>query len=160
MLEQEKLCLRPWTAPERREVMDPDTGTLLGLARWRPTCESDWWSWLAGRTLSIHEAGDEPLLCTVQHGWRLGSFWEVRDADGRIVASLHRRRIWDRAGRELAVRHRAGNVSLIWLRRWDSQILATLTGTDEGSLLHFGADVAEKPFAKMALLAAALTVEE
>ena len=164
MLERQTLLLRPWApalrppaaaggAEARREVVDPETGAVLGFAR------RGWGAWAAAPALAVHEAGDEPLLCTVQRFWWFGRVWELREADGHRVATIRRRRITDRWGRPLAVREGRPGGAVAWAARPGASPLATLTPTAEGLRLRFADEVAELPFVKMALLAAALVVE-
>jgi hypothetical protein len=166
MLERQTLLLRPWApvvrpspaagrAEARREVIDPETGAALGSARRRP---GGWGPLAAGPALVVFEAGDEPLLCTLQYFWWFGRFWEVREADGHRVATIRPRRIIDRWGRLLAIREgRPGGVVLWGLP--GGAALATPTTAADGLRLRFADSVAGLPFVKMALLAAALVVE-
>jgi hypothetical protein len=162
MLERQTLLLRPWApagAEARREVVDPETGTVLGFVRRRRGVDRGWGRWTAAPVLAVHEAGDEPLLCTVQPFWWFGRFWELREADGHRVATIHRREITDRWGRPLAVRESRPGDAVAWAAHPGAEALATLTAGGDGLWLRFADTVAELPFVKMALLAAALVVE-
>jgi hypothetical protein len=157
MLEEQALLLRPWeesAGARRRVVAEPATGRPLGFARQQPA--APWLRWLTTSVLEVREAGDEPLLSTVHRFWNLGHLWEVRDADGRRVATVRRGRIEDRLGRTLAVRERAADGSAVWRRSPAGGVLAAATRGLEGLRLDFTDAVADDPFAKMALLAAAL----
>jgi hypothetical protein len=158
MLEQQTLLLRPWIgrAAPRRPIVEPATGEVLGFACWQPATPGAWWRWLLAPVLEVHEAEDEPLLCTLHRYWSLGTVWAVRDADGRAVATVRRGTIEDPLGRCLAAPESA--VDLLVFRDLERQELATLRREPEGLLLSFTEEVRGEPFAKMALLAAALTM--
>src|SRR5207253_997017 len=143
----------------RRDIVHPATGRLLGFARKVPAGLPPWRSWLAAPLVAVHEAEDEPLLCTVQRFWWFGPTWEVREADGHRVAALTREHLTDRWGRPLAVRRRGHGGAVAWVRPVSGSTLALLTAGDGGLLLRFADDIAGQPFAKMALLAAALVRE-
>jgi hypothetical protein len=165
MLEEPTLLLRPWAGSgraahrARREIASPVTGAPLGFARWRPTGLPLWRRWLDAPVLAVHEAQDEPLLCTIQRFWWFGPFWEVYEADGHRVATVTRDQITDRYGRPLAVRRRGRQGTVLWARPGGGGELALVTNGADGIRLHFADDLAGKPFAKMALLAAALVRE-
>jgi hypothetical protein len=164
MLEEPTLLLRPWTgsarasAGGRRDIAHPVTGAALGFARWRPSGRPPWRRWFDAPVLAVHEAEDEPLLCTVQRFWWFGPFWEVCEADGHRVATVTRDQITDRYGRPLALRRRGRHGTVAWARPGGGE-LALLTNGADGIRLHFAEDLAGRPFAKMALLAAALVRE-
>jgi hypothetical protein len=159
MLEEQTLLLRPWTGSgARREIVHPDTGKTLGVARRRGDARP-WGLGLTSPVLAVHEAGDEPLLCTVQRFWWFGPYWEVREADDHRVATVTRERLTDRWGRPLAARRRGPGRVAVWARPVSGSTLALLTPADGGLLLRFADDLAGHPFAKMALLAAALVRE-
>jgi hypothetical protein len=161
MLEQQSLLLRGWAArtrgtPPRRLIVEPASGELLGFACWQRLVPGSWWRGLLAPVLEVHEAEDEPLLCTVHRYWSLGTVWAVRDADGRAVASVRRGLIEDPVGRCLAVPEPAA--SAILFHDLERQELATLSRQADGLRLSFTEGVRGEPFAKMALLAAALTL--
>jgi hypothetical protein len=161
MLEQHTLLLRPWAArtagaAARRSIVEPATGEMLGFACWQPVAAGSWWRWLLTPVLEVHEAEDEPLLCTLHRYWSLGTVWAVRDADGRAVASVRRGLIEDPLGRCLAMPEAAAHGILF--RDLERQELATLSQEGDGLLLTFTEELRGEPFAKMALLAAALTM--
>jgi hypothetical protein len=160
MLERQTLLLRPWPpAGARREVVDPETGAVLGFVRRRAGGVRGWGRWTAASVLAVYEAGDEPLLCTVQRFWWFGRFWELREADGHRVATIRRREITDRWGRPLAVRESGAGGAVVWAANPGAEALATLTATADGVRLRFADAVAGQPFVKMALLAAALVAQ-
>lgn len=160
MLEEQTLLLRPGPGGDaRRHVLSAATGAPLGFARRRPTPGPAWRRWFAAPVLAVHEAGDEPLLCTVQRFWWFGPFWEVRDADGHRVATVGRDAIADRWERPVAVRRRGPGGSVVWARPRDGAELAALVRGPDGVRLRFADDTAGQPFVRMALLAAALVRE-
>jgi hypothetical protein len=163
MLEQQTLLLRPWAPgprPEdgpRRRVLDADTVTPLGSVRQGPAA-AGWAGWLLPPVLRVHEADDEPLLCTLQRFWYLGTLWEVREADGHLIATVRRRRVDDRGGRRLAVPE-AGPDGVVRFRGRSGAVLAEAAVSGGDARLTFAERLAGEPFVKMALLAAALVWE-
>jgi hypothetical protein len=162
MLEQQTLLLRPWEPgprPQdgpRRAVLAADTGAALGSVRRAPAA-AGWAGWLLPPVLRVHEADDEPLLCTLQRFWYLGTLWEVREADGHLVATVRRRRVDDRWGRRLAVPE-AGPEGVRFRAR-SGTVLAEAALANGEARLTFAAALAGEPFVKMALLGAALVWE-
>jgi hypothetical protein len=68
MLERPTLLLLPWSdgqAPSR-SIADAESGARVGSVRWRRRPGPGWRSWFAPPVLEVREAGDEPLLCTLQ----------------------------------------------------------------------------------------------
>jgi hypothetical protein len=158
MLEQQTLLIKPWGtgAASRRLVVEPETREVLGFACWQPLALGSWWGWLQAPVLEIHEAEDEPLLFTLHRYWSLGTVWAVRDADGRAVASVRRGFVEDPLGRCLAAPEPASEA--IHFRDLERQELGTLSREPDGLVLRFTDELRGEPFAKMALLAAALTM--
>jgi len=112
MLEHQHLLLLAWTVPEeanfaRRDILDQDTGSPLGHARWGKRRAAGWLGILlrTGPTIEVRETEDDSLLFTM-HGWRPWQFlawtkppipgstagsrfrWEIHDADGYVVGTL------------------------------------------------------------------------
>src|SRR5262249_52821626 len=85
-LEEQALLLQTGQPQTAGRIVAPTWGTLLGLVRRQPPVS--WWQWLGPRVLAVHEAEDEPLLCTLRRSW--GRPWQVRDADGHLVATVGR----------------------------------------------------------------------
>jgi hypothetical protein len=158
MLEQQTLLLRTWTPgpTARRPIVEPATGELLGFAGWQTSGAVFLWSWLRAPVLEVHEAEDEPLLCTLHRYWSLGTLWAVRDADGRAIASVRRGFILDPFGCCLAAPLRGTRG--VSFHDPERQEMATVIEEPEGTLLTFAEELRGEPFAKMALLAAALTM--
>jgi hypothetical protein len=111
-----------------------------------------------GPVLAVHEAQDEPLLCTVQRFWWFGTWWDVRDADELRVAQVFPDRITDRWSRLLALRRRGLGSSATWVGPVGGELATVLPGPD-GLRVRFVDAIADRPLTKMALLAAALVRE-
>ncbi len=138
MLESRALFVRP--APASRpgnsagptaEILDAVTGRPLGTVRRQPHRER-WWAWLVPAALTIHEAGDEPLLFTLRRRWRFSYSWSVLDADDQPIGTLCQVRLVPYAARVV------GAAGLLILDRY-SRLLATLCrsteATGEGAVL-------------------------
>ncbi|HEV3118570.1 MAG TPA: hypothetical protein VGY58_16080, partial [Gemmataceae bacterium] len=112
MLEHQHLLLLAWTVPEeanfaRRDILDQDTGSPLGHARWEKRRAAGWLGIFlrSGPTIEVRETEDDSLLFTM-HGsrpWQFVSWtkpairgstagshfrWEIHDADGYVVGTL------------------------------------------------------------------------
>ncbi len=70
-------------------VLDPLSGALLGFAGWQQRGLGWWRRWWTRPVLAVHEGDDAPLLCTIHALWGLSARWEVRDADGNVLGTLH-----------------------------------------------------------------------
>jgi hypothetical protein len=155
MLEQSALLLRPWAAGadgvRSRAVFDPTANTPLGLARTRSDSARLWPRWLNRPALEVYETEDESLLCTVQRSWGWGPRWSVREADEQLVGSVRGPQVLDRLGRTLAVLHCGRFVDSAGIE------LGRLERCGEGLRLSFAVWLEGDPFARMLLLAAALT---
>jgi hypothetical protein len=157
MLEQPVLLLRPRKTSRRQAIVAADTGEPLGFARWPAGAENLWWP-LSGRpVLAVHEHEDEPLLFSVYRCWSLLPRREVCDADGHHVGILAGPQVRDRFGRRLAVLHREANRRTASFLSPDGRSLGRVTAGADGVRVAFGPEVAGDPFAKMLLLAAALS---
>jgi hypothetical protein len=158
MLEQANLWLSSWSTdtdrPAACTISDPATHQLLGQARRRPLPRSFWRRWLARPTLEVVETEDESLLCTIQRLVGFRPAWEVCDADGRYVGGVRGPHVVDPFGQVVCQRVGKNFVTL------QGQELAALRPEEKGTLLSFGAELADNPFARMLLLAAALRQEE
>jgi hypothetical protein len=139
-------------------VVDGLTGQLLGSARRQPL-SGGLWQWLTSPIVEVREDDDEPLLCTLHRVWSLGLLWEVRDADGHLVGLVRRNRILNRVGQLIGVRRQAAAGEVRW-EQPEHGVLAALTRGADGLRLRFADAVMERPFIKMALLAAALVLPE
>jgi hypothetical protein len=158
MLEQRELLMRPRQSSTAQPIVDAESGAPLGYAQWRAASDRPWWRRFGGSLLAVHEHEDEPLLFTIRRCWGLRVRHEVRDADGHRVGSLVGRAVHDRHGRTVAVRQPEPGGAVF--RGPDQRELARLTSGIDGLRLSFGDEVFLNPFAKMLLLAAALSAEE
>jgi hypothetical protein len=169
MLEHQVLLLQACCSPpgvsgsERPQgpaytVLDPATGHPLGFARWKPGGRSPWLRWFSPAILEVCEANDEPLVFSVHRLWGLSPRWEVRDADGHRVGLIQGRQILDGRGQLLAAVEQTVGGETVTLCDSAGE-LAALLRCPEGVQLTFAARVQGLPFAKMALLAAALLAE-
>ena len=156
MLEQPVLLLRPRKTSPRQAIVAPDTGAPLGFARW-PGTAAPWWPFGGGPVLAVHEHEDEPLLFSVYRCWSLLPRREVCDADGHHVGILAGPQVRDRFGRSLAVLRRERNGRAATFLSPDGRSLGRVTADADGVRVAFGPEVAADPFAKMLLLAAALS---
>jgi len=165
MLENNPLLLRPGAADLAADgaaaalepaqvIVDALTGVMLGFAGWRRRGGGFWRRWLARPVLAIHEGDDAPLLCTVHALWGLSARWEVRDADGHVLGTLHGSLIKDRFGRDLALTEPAAAGGRA--RDADGNELMTLLAAPEGLRVSFAPAAEGNPFLKMLPLAAAL----
>jgi hypothetical protein len=157
MLEQAALLLRPWApaagAARGRVVLDAVAGTPLGVAR--TPARPGGWRWLARPALEVCETEDESLLCTVQRGWWPGSPWHVREAEGHLVGTVSGPSVVDRLGRTVALlRDSGGGGSFLDPAGVE---LGRLERRPDGLRLTFAVWLEGDPFARMLLLAAALT---
>ncbi len=91
MLESPSLLLRPPAGPGAgallSEIVDAATGGLVGRV-YRRLPSAFWQRWLRPVTLVVHEADEDPLLCTVSGPRPFWPRWHVRDADGHTVGFL------------------------------------------------------------------------
>jgi hypothetical protein len=150
MLEQRVLLLRPRTASAMQAIADGESGAPLGFARWQEETPSSWRRLFGRSVLAVHEQEDEPLLFTVRRVWGLLPRREVRDAENQPIGSLLGRLVQDQHGRAVA------SLQDGVFRSPRQHVLAELFSAPDGLRLCFHADVADEPFVKMLLLAAAL----
>ncbi len=166
MLERQRLLLCPWAEPTaapaapragpRRQVLDAATGEPLGfVARRRP---ASWLRWLAAPVLEVYETEDASLLCTLRGPFWKDRPWEVHDADERHVGSFDRSAVRDAYGVRLAALHRQeGGPGTAFVTPAGLELAAFAPG-ERGVLLAFAPAVDGNPFARMALLGAALVL--
>jgi hypothetical protein len=114
--------------------------------------------WLVRRTWQVLETEDESLLLTVSAPWGLIRPWQVHDAEERLVCSILAGAIYDTAGRCRA--HARGGPGTIQLLDRAKTELAAAAFTDRGLELRFAPQVEADPYAKMAILGAALSLEQ
>lgn len=148
-----------------RCIFDAATRTALGVVRSRP--RPGWFlvRWLTRQTWDVLETEDESLLLSVVCPWGWVQPWEVYDAEDRLVCSIHKGEIFDSSGqlRARLVRYsqtefeheETGKQQFISA---DKVELAWLQTVPDGIELIYTDIVRDDPFAKMALLGAALAV--
>jgi len=153
MLERRELLLQPRNGSGTQTIADPETGTIVGLARWLGQEDRPWWRWLKATHLSVHEADEEPLVFTVRRSWGLWRRTEVNDADDHPVGSLRGAAVRDPYGRTIALVEPAAGGELFRGRAGEE--MARWTASPEGAHLVFHSELSD-PFVKMLLLAASL----
>src|SRR5262249_39560889 len=131
-------------------------GAPLGLVR-RGARSGGWLRWLAACPLEVCETEDAALLCVVRPvGWRRRA-WRVLDAEERLAGIVRREVLLARYGNCLAlVRREAAGRSVAFVSP-EGLPLGALAPSAGGAVLTFAASVTNDPFARMVLLAAALT---
>lgn len=162
MLESRVILLCPWTssaagAQPRLWIRDANSRAPLGFACWqRGAGLLSWLRWWRRPSLAVHEALDEPLLCTVRRGLRPWPAWQVRDADSSLVGSVAGPRLFGQGDEPLATRRAsAENDSASYIGPGGRE-LATTAACPEGVRLTLLLAERDSPFVKMVLLAAAL----
>jgi hypothetical protein len=175
MLEQAGLLLCPWRwekpAPgdvrptgarsgsvRVRSILDLHTRQHLGLVRLGFARAWPVFRWLARQVWQVLESEDESLLLTVYGPWGLIRPSEVCDADDRLVCSIHGGEIRDASGclRARAIRA-PGRIDILGK---DRIALGHLALRSDGLEVRFAASIDADPYAKMAVLGAALSIKE
>jgi hypothetical protein len=158
MLEQTALLIEPWDGALPRRILDAATRASLGLVRTgRPT--GFWARWLQLPSLEVCETDDLALLCRIRGHWGQPWRWSVQDADEHFVGCLDREAVTDRSGQTVAVRQPiAGGTSERFLSPAGVELGVREQGA-EGVRLSYAVWLEGEPFARMLLLAAALTSE-
>jgi len=151
MLEKPALVIRRGL-PDWR-IFDPDSGEMLGVARPRRTAGLVGIGWLGRSSVTVFEAGDEPLVMTVRRLWGFSRRWEVCDADDHRIAILHRESISDPSGYVWAFVEAANDE--IRFRGTDREF-AHGRKTAEAIHLKFGPEIQSNPLTKMSVLGAVL----
>ncbi len=154
LLERKVLLLTLRVAAGRRVILDPEGGTPVGCIRRRPRI--GWRSRFARRVVEVQELEDDSLLCTVRRCWSFVAWYEVRDADEHLVGWHGGPLLLDRNGHRVAMREDETEVGTSRYVSPDGATLARLAWQGEDALLTFADEVADEPFVKMLLLAAAL----
>jgi hypothetical protein len=173
MLEFGNLLLRRWErddhnaqrpyserqgSPPTWVILEPSSGSLVGLVRTARTSEGIWARWFGRGCLAIFESGDEPLLCTIQRRWGLSSAWDLRDADGHAVGRIARGALQGPLGRFWITVNQANSVTEF--RDRDGQLLASVDRQRGERLLSFAHQIKGDPFARMLILGSALVLPE
>jgi hypothetical protein len=107
--------------------------------------------------LEVFETEDESLLCTLACPWLVVRGWEVSDADEHLVGTVRGCLILDRIHHLLASVDRTEGSGHRFLSP-DGYELGWLNPGAGDDQLDFAEHLAGDPFAKMMLLAAALTL--
>jgi hypothetical protein len=174
MLERPALLLRPWMVAPRqpsdrdrhrsagawtRSILDAATGESLGLARWQSGDRWIWLPWLAQPQLAVYEGEDESLVFTLHRPRLLSPEWQVQDADEHRVGTVRGTVLRDQLDRLFAVIAPSADRSVHRFLAADGAELGSLNRSPEGLRVAFAEELADNPFAKMVLLAAALRAE-
>ncbi len=154
LLERKALLLVAHDASGRRAILDRDSGLPVGLCQLRP--RSGWRSCFTRRVLEVREQEDESLLCTVRRCWSIFSWYEVWDADDRLVGWNGGPLLLNRTGRRLSLREDELRTRTSRFVDGQGHALAQLAWHDEDVRLTFADEIADEPFVKMLLLAASL----
>jgi hypothetical protein len=171
MLESARLLLRPWAlSPDSspsdgsglaltwtRIIADLETGARLGCVRVHSAAFFSWLPWLALPHLAVYETDDLSLLCTVRRGWGAAR-WQVLDADGRLVGTIHGDRIYDAFGRWVLVADPERGAARR-VRTLDGRELGMLDRQADGMVVRFADDLVNDPLGKMLILATGLAQE-
>jgi hypothetical protein len=155
MLEKAALVIRRDSVEWR--IYEPDSGQLLGVARRGRTAGPLGIGWLGQSTVSVFEAGDEPLLLTVRRLWGFSPKWEICDADANRVALVRRRSIADPSNYAWAYVEIAPEE--IHVRGMDREF-ARARKSARGLHLEFGPEIQGNPLTKMSVLGAVLVYGE
>src|SRR5262245_20346029 len=132
MLEQDVLLIHARSRQPRRGILDPDSGAPLGFAG-PPPPNGRWW----GRPhLPAHEHEDAPLVFTLHRCWSLLPWYEVRDADDRLLGFVLYGVMRDRWRRRVAARQ-AGRGGGWHYRAPSGRALAHVEPADAGLRLSF-----------------------
>src|SRR5262249_33074060 len=137
-----------------RPILDGGSGEELGFVR-RADPGPRWLRWLQPPVLEVYETEDASLLCTI-HGRLWRRLWCVQDSEGRHVGVIDGAVLLDVEGRRLGLRRAAGNSGNVVSP--GGLELASFAPGERGLLVSFTAAVEGDPFARMILLAAALTL--
>jgi hypothetical protein len=174
MLEHDILLLQPWDLYKRSPlhagveasashatwaILEPNTRTLVGLARPGAKIGGFWKRCFGRALLAIYESEDEPLLCTLRHRWGLSSTWELRDADGHAVGRIARTGIQGPLNRYLIPVSRTNGPGTDFFDL-QGRRLAALIRQRDGRLLSFAVECKGDPFARMLMLGAALVMND
>lgn len=148
LLEQPILVVQ--RRPNADRVAFSDGTATVGFAVRQPSSGwLDWWP-----VLCVHEVIDSPLVFTVRRSGLLPR-WEVRDAEGELVAQVTRRGVFDPWGRLRMTRATTGIQGMAGEGAVEGR-LAEWAVVPAGLRLAFGESARHDPLARMAILAAVL----
>jgi len=153
MLEHSNILIR--RTAEGWEILEPNAGQPLGLARSRQPPSSWLPIWLQRATIDVFEADEEPLVFTVRRLWAISPKWEISDADGNRVALVQRCRILDAFGRHWATMESTSDEILFCA---GERQFAQARRTANELRVSFAPDLQNHPLTKMSLLGAILAL--
>lgn len=171
MLERPGLLLGLWQRPAPlapggpmqelyRPVLDAHSRQPLGLVRGKRSDRRPLWRWLDRQVWQVLESEDESLLLTLYGPWSFLKPWEVHDAEERLVCTIAARAILDSAGDLRAHWTGPGYSGQYSFRDARDRELAQVHTEPDGLELLFTVLIQDDPYAKMALLGAALVLGE
>jgi hypothetical protein len=158
MLESVQLLLGPWTGKDRirqRAIHAPETGRLLGRVQ---AVLPSWLWWLGRQVQEVLETEDDCLLMTLRRPWGLARTWEVFDAEERRVGMVFRNLLLDGDGRHVAQIRPKNNYHSGRFCDPHGTELGTFASQESGTLLTFSPALEGKPFTRMILLGAVLSL--
>ena len=147
-------CERPKGDLQKREILDPTSGSRLGQARWSSAEPRGLLRWLVtpNPVVAVHETEDDSLLFTMRGArrWRLRTryrrgkensdpeserFWEVREADEHIVGTVQPHRGGTSfPSLTLAGRSDSSNFLVAYDRAWRAFAVATSADRSESKI--------------------------
>lgn len=158
MLERPSLHVAPWQVQEgkgrpQRLISDQLTREPLGFAEWRDACSVTWLRHILPGSLEVFETDDEShlLSLTAPSVWRRG--WRVRDAEERVIGRVRGDLLLDEIG-EMLGHFEGGRL----FNRYGME-LGNLEISEGSCIVAFQSALDGNPFARMLLLAAALTAQ-
>jgi hypothetical protein len=163
MLEEAELLICPWAAEagpshvtiRKRLIRLPATGQFLGFAR--AAAPLAWRSWLTRKTIEVFETEDASLLMTIYRPWGLRRSCEVHDAEERRVGFIYRNGLWEDCGARLADVQKLTADGGRFISPAGAELADFEPAHPDGIRLAFHAALDRKPFARMTVLAAALS---
>jgi hypothetical protein len=154
VLERKSLLLARRDSTGRRAILDADDATPVGSCQRRR--RAGWWSSFTRPVVEVHEQQDDSLLFSVRRCWSLFSWYEVWDADDRAIGWHGGPLLLSRTGRRMAVREDETGAGTSSYLAQNGKALARLNWQGDDVRLSFEDEIADEPFVKMLLLAAAL----
>jgi hypothetical protein len=153
LLEHRVLLIGPLDASGQRPIRDVGAEMELGLVRRRPRHR---WTQLGPRPVEVCESLDASLLFTVRRCWSLYPWYEVDDAEGSLVGWSGGSVLLNTFGHMVATREDGPQPGMSRFKGPDVNELAQIAWEGDDVQLSFAEPVADLPFVKMLLLAAAL----
>lgn len=138
-------------------IVDLETGLTVGGARRSPPRKLlGWLPWWTRPTLTVHESGDEPLLCVIERGIMCWTSWRVREAEGSPVGRVTPTKLFGLRDAPLAEVLAGSKAETLHFHSPQGEELACCYADRGGIVLKFAADAHNNPFIRMVMLAAAL----